>query len=471
VPQPVKVLLASILAVVLHGMPLLGLTEATPATPADPPARPDHGARNGLDGGSARPGYTIVLPDLAPLTVDGATTAVHTGVAQHAVYAIEVPPAWNGDLVLWAHGFRGNGPELVVEPPGFGLRERLVAQGYAWAASSYDRNGYDVASGVASTRALTAEFARIVGAPERTYLIGISMGGHVAARSLEEEPGRYAGALPLCGALGDHALFDYFLDVHVVAGALAGVSAYPATPDFASATLPRIYDGLGMAPRDPTATTPAARQLRATTVLRSGGERPGANASFGFWKDFLLALSVRDTAPSPVDGVAADPALVAGNLETDYAPDAPVDLDAAVQRVAVADPATRSSPELTPVAQVHGLPSAPVLTMHGLGDLFVPFSMERIYAAEAAAAGRADLLVQRAIRTTGHCEFSPAEAGAAWDDLVAWVEDGTVPAGDDVRDPRAVADPAYGCRFSDPEAYAEAGPASQTDTRRLFAPC
>lgn len=463
VPRPLMALLTGILTVVLHGLPLL--VDAG----REPGAGP--GGRDDTDGSSAHPGYTLALPDLAPLTVDGAATEVRTGVTGHAGYAIEVPAEWNGDLVLWAHGFLGNGPELVVEPPGYGLRERLVRQGYAWAASSYDRNGYDVAAGVRSTRALAEEFARLVGQPDRTYLVGVSMGGHITARSLEEHPGRYDGALTFCGALGDHALFDYFLDIQVVAGALAGVPAYPPGPDYATATLPVLYRGLGLRPRDPAVTTPAARQLRAATILRSGGARPGAHESFGYWKDFLLDLPTPDPAPTPVDGVAADPALVAGNLDTDYAPDAPVDLDAAVQRVAVADPSTRESRGLTPVARVRGEPSAPILTLHGLGDLFVPFSMEWIYATEVAAVGQADLLVQRAIRTTGHCEFSPAEAAAAWDDLVAWVEDGSVPAGDDVRDLDAVAEPGYGCRFSDPAAYAAAGPPSRTDTRLLFEPC
>jgi hypothetical protein len=34
-----------------------------------------------------------------------------------------------------------------------------------------------------------------------------------------------------------------------------------------------------------------------------------------------------------------------------------------------------------------------------------------------------------------------------------------------------VADPAFGCRFSDSAAYANAGPVTQNDTRRLFAAC
>jgi hypothetical protein len=437
---------------------LVGALLAVPAAAAPPDDAP-------------HPGYTIVLPELVPLPAGGGPTRVLTGVAEHAGYAIEVPQDWNGELVLWAHGFRGNGAELTVEPPAFGLRERLVSQGYAWAASSYDRNGYDVASGVESTRALADEFGELVGASRRTYLAGTSMGGHVVARSLEEHPGFYAGALPLCGALGDHDLFDYFLDHQLLAGALAGVPTYPVGSDHATVVLPRVYQAVGLARGDPAVPTPAAQQLRAATVLDSGGVRPGADAAYGFWKDFLFGLTVPDDGPSPVEGVAADPGLVAGNVGTDYAPDEPVDLDAAVQRVEVAEPRVRASPDLNPVAQVHGLPSAPVLSLHDLGDLFVPFAMEQVYAAEVAASGRSDLLVQRAVRAAGHCEFSPAEVGAAWDDLVAWVERGERPAGDDVRNPAVVADPSYGCRFSDPAAYRAAGPVSADDTRRLFDAC
>jgi hypothetical protein len=419
-------------------------------------------------GDEPHPGYTIVAPQLTPLTVGGTPTRVITGELDGAGYAVEVPPRWNGQLVMWAHGYRGNSAALTVDAPAFGLRQRFVDQGYAWAASSYDRNGYDVASGVRSTRALAQEFGRLVGRQSRTYIAGVSLGGHVSGRSLEQYPGLYAGALPMCGVLGDRDLFDYFLNYQLSAQALAGVRAYPLGPDYTTAVLPRIYAGLGLAPGNPAVTTPAAQQLRAQTVLDSGGARPGAEASFSYWKDFLFSLAAPPTGPTPVRGVALDPGVVATNVRHDYEPDSPVNLDATVQRVRPADPAARNSSALTPVAQIAGRPRVPVLSLHGVGDLFVPFSMEQVYAGEVAAAGRADQLVQRAIRTTGHCEFSPAEAGAAWDALTAWAGGGGRPAGDDVT---ATGDPAFGCRFSDAAAYAAAGPPSQENTRRLYAPC
>jgi len=404
-----------------------------------------------------------------PLEADGGPTRVLTGEHRGAGYAIEVPPHWNGELVLWAHGFRGDGPELTVDAPPYGLRERLVAQGYAWAASSYDRNGYDVESGVRSTHDMAREFRRLVDRPERTYITGVSMGEHVIARSLEQYPAFYDGALPMCGVLGDHDLFDYFLDHQVTAQALAGVRGYPPGPDHATGALPRIYAGLGLAPGNPAVTTPAAQQLRAATILDSGGPRPGSDASFAFWKDFLFGLGVPNGDPTPVTGLALEPGAVAGNIGTDYEPDSPVDLDAAVQRVPVADERARETRRLNPVAQVFGRPRAPVLTLHDLGDLFVPFSMEQVYAGEVAATGRSELLVQRAIRAAGHCEFSDVEVGTAWDDLVTWVEAGDRPAGDEVTNAETVADPAFGCRFSDVAAYA-ATPTPGT-SRRFFEPC
>ncbi len=49
---------------------------------------------------------------------------------------------------MWAHGYRGTGKVLTVDTPGYGLRQKLLQQGYAWAASSYATNDYNVATGV-----------------------------------------------------------------------------------------------------------------------------------------------------------------------------------------------------------------------------------------------------------------------------------------------------------------------------------
>jgi hypothetical protein len=84
----------------------------------------------------------------------------------------------------------------------------------------------------------------------------------------------------------------------------------------------------------------------------------------------------------------------------------------------------------------------PVVTLHTLGDLYVPFSMEQIYQKRVAAKGNSQWLVQRAIRGATHCDFTVAEQTEAFDAMVKWERDGVKPSGDDVVTPTTVAQPA-----------------------------
>ncbi|MFS2055982.1 alpha/beta hydrolase, partial [Variovorax sp. CT11-76] len=107
-------------------------------------------------------------------------------------YRVEVPKNWNGMLVMYAHGYGGTGPVVSVSDPT--IRAHLIAQGYAWAASSYTKNYYDVRAGVEDTNALALAFQRIASqngrtldAPRKTYIVGQSLGGHVAAAAVDAE--------------------------------------------------------------------------------------------------------------------------------------------------------------------------------------------------------------------------------------------------------------------------------------------
>ena len=106
------------------------------------------------------------------------------------------------------------------------------------------------------------------------------------------------------------------------------------------------------------------------------------------------------------------------------------------------------------VPKTNALISVPVVTIHTLGDLYVPFSMEQIFKRRADALGTSNFLVQRAIRGISHCDFTVAEQVSAFDAMVDWEQKGVKPAGDDVLTPATVADPKYGCKFS--RQYADA---------------
>lgn len=119
-----------------------------------------------------------------------------------------------------------------------------------------------------------------------------------------------------------------------------------------------------------------------------------------------------------------------------------------VQRV-TADPQARRRNGLANVTPTPGDLKIPMLTLHTLGDLFVPFHMQQEYARRVAAKGRSGNLVQRATRDYGHCAFTPTELVSTFVDLVKWVEGGIKPAGDNVLDAAEVAKPDYGCTFTD----------------------
>jgi pimeloyl-ACP methyl ester carboxylesterase len=378
--------------------------------------------------------------------IPGLATDRFWGVHGAAGYRIEVPQNWNGSLVMWAHGFRGEGLELTVD--NHPLRLFLIANGYAWAASSYSKNAYDVAVGVTDTHALTTLFNGIVSRPDRVYLTGASMGGHVTGAAIEQYPDAYAGAMPICGVLGDVELFDFFLDYNQVAAALAGVeTTFPPDPvRWVGESVPQIRSTLAAA--WPLGLTPDGQNLRALTELRSGGIRPLSDAAFIAWADFLLQFGALDGTVPRSPGVVVDNADAVYQFDTDPAlSPAEQALNDAVLRV-VHDPQGRAGNGAANVPVVEGTPRIPVLTLHTLGDLFVPFSMEQIYAQRVAANGRSDLLVQRAIRGVGHCDFTADEFVRGFVDLVAWVEHGIKPDGDDVLTPEVVADPFYGCTFT-----------------------
>jgi pimeloyl-ACP methyl ester carboxylesterase len=396
---------------------------------------------------AAPPAYFVDQSKLPFDALPGTSTTRLWGIHNGAGYRIEVPENWNGELVLYAHGFRGTGLELTVSNPR--IREYLVTNGYAWAASSYSTNGYDVKQGVKDTHALGERFSGLVGKPKRTYITGHSMGGHITGVAIEQYPQAYVGALPMCGVMGDNELFDYFLDFNLVAEALAGVPAvFPFPANYPTDVVPAVQAALG--PAYPFVLNQWGEQLRGVTQNISGGPRPEFATSFIVWGNFLFTVGVTG------GDIGVAPGNVQDNSDTVYQIDAnpalsteEIALNAAVLRV-TQDPQGRHPNGLANIPPISGKLPIPVLSLHTIGDLFVPISMEQIYARRAAAQGVANRLVQRAIRDHGHCGFAVQEETAAFEALVNWVKNGVRPAGDDILSPSTVADPNFGCKFSVP---------------------
>jgi hypothetical protein len=388
------------------------------------------------------PAYFVDETRLPFDALSGTTTTRLWGVQGGAGYRIEVPQNWNGELVLYAHGFRGGGLELTVSNPP--IRRYLIEHGFAWAASSYASNGYDVTQGVKDMHDLGTRFSGLVANPSRVYFTGTSMGGHITGVAIEQYPNAYDGAMPMCGVMGDNKLFDYFVENHLTAHVLAGLDVpFPFPPDYPATIVPQIRAAFG-APF-PSVLTPLGQTYASVVENLSGGDRPMFDPAFRFsgtGGNFLLAQGAGggDGTRTNVDTVYqidADPALSPEEIA----------LNAGVRRIDL-DPQARHKEGLAGVPAIAGTFRIPVLSMHTLGDLFVPFSMEQIYARRAAENGAADRLVVRAIRDINHCGFNTAEMERGFADLVSWVSDGVKPAGDDILTPAVVANPNFGCNFT-----------------------
>ena len=430
------------------------------------------------------PRYEVVDPVFDPIGGAAAYHGTHDTQGEDAGYRIEVPDDWDGTLVLYAHGYVGAAdPRLVVQYPA--LRDHLVRSGHAWAASSFRRNGYAVKEAIEDTHALLDDWRDLTDgeqpAPERVIVHGASMGGHVAAAAIERRPAAYDGAYPVCGVLGDVALFEYLLDVNLVAGALAGARV-PTNDDvaFLREAAPAIVDELqlvqaGARPRGGTQYLAGLEQL-------SGGERPLFAEAAAYWNQVAAFPTAGGRLPFPqalyggalTGGIDDPPGLdeAVGNADRTYvytrlqaSADAQLPpratpgtadvrdlspqeaaLNAVVQRVDGSSP--HGLPLELPFPRIRGVPAVPVLTLHTLGDLFVPFRMQQVYAERVAAHGRSDRVVQRTVRAVGHCDFALRELADGFDDLLAWVRGAARPAGDDVRSAAVVRDRRFGCRFT-----------------------
>lgn len=394
-----------------------------------------------------------------------------SGVLDGAGYRVEVPQNWNGMLVMYAHGYRGTGEELTVSNPS--IREWLLENGYAWAASSYSKNYYDVQVGVEDTNKLAlnftdiaAENGRTLSEPTKVYITGHSMGGHITAAAIEAETYatannvvHYAGAVPMCGVVGGTYEFDYLLNftfaaqhvAHRADNSVPALNAYPAE-NFDAAAIDAVLWSTDPSFTQQGVTTAAGDRLAAIVETISGGDRPIFDEGFrGGYYDVVMGTGGRD---GTVNGILARD--LSGNMGVTYHfdDDPALTTDELAFNTSIllvmADPAANPlrSDGLRWIPKINGEFSIPVVSIADLGDLYVPFIHQQIYRKRAAANGNDQWLVQRAIRGANHCDFTLEEQESAFADMINWEQNNIRPDGDEILDPDVVSASDYGCQFS-----------------------
>jgi pimeloyl-ACP methyl ester carboxylesterase len=371
-------------------------------------------------------GLALALPVGVGPCRGGDAERMREGVFEGAGYLISVPKDWNGGLVMFAHGYEGEGPgsgTVHPSPLDFYLREH----GYAWAASGYRSRGYRPDWFLADTLALRGYFIKAFGSPRWTIIHGQSMGGHVGVASLELHPEIYQGALLECGVVDGVGLVDWLFAYTAAAQYFSQLPLLDTPrPEFDALANGQWLTLMGT----PGNYTQVGERFDNVVMHLAGGVLPLRLQ--GLKQRYVQNLNPRDPGPGRAQEFSrhADTRAIRYEIDPGHGLDA-TQLNASVPRVVPA--AGARSREANPVfAEFSGRIEVPMITLHETGDFRAPFRLEQDYFRRVRAAGKAHLLVQRAVRWTGHCGIDSGLRERSFGDLVAWIERGVVPKGDDV---------------------------------------
>jgi pimeloyl-ACP methyl ester carboxylesterase len=375
-------------------------------------------------------------------TTCGGTTAATTNtgtLGDGAKWEIQCPAgAWNGTLFLYSHGYVVPSPTLTaVDASDSVTGAWLLSHGYAIAGSSYASNGWAVQQALPDQIGTLDVFDATYGQPRQTIAWGDSLGGMITAGLIQDYPGRFTAALPMCGVLsGGVATWNTALDSEfafkellaptsalqlvnitnptanlalaesIVATAqatpqgrarLALVAALDDTPGWFTTGSPEP------APTDYAAqeanqfewaaevTFPFAFELRAELEGRAGGN-PSWNTGVNYVQDLSKSVDLAE--------VKALYQAAGLNLNQDLST-----LDNAPRISAKPSAVTYLSQNIA----YNGDITVPTLTLHTTGDGLVVPENEQAYRSVVNRAGQGNLLQQLFVARAGHCAFTPAE--------------------------------------------------------------
>ncbi len=360
------------------------------------------------------------LPALADTDLRGRTPG-------GAFFTIVVPDSWNGDLVIWNHGFDLSpiGPVGDLGP----LVDVHLLQGYAVAASSYRQSGWALFKSHLDIRELVEVFNAEFGAPTRIFLYGASLGGIVTAAAIERiSLGNVAGALTLCGAMAGSRNWDGALDLRLLYDAICGdvpgaaipggAKGLPKDSDFSAEDLEEAVNACtGISLKKRRRSREQKARLKKLTRL-SGLPQEFLLVDMGY-VTFALADLIHDRRK--LRG-----RLGMGNAMVDYGDP---EIDAAIERV---EPKRKAERRLRRNYSPKGtVGEVKIVSMHTDKDGLVIVENQREY---AEVVPPENLTVAIAVeRTPSHCLFTPAEVLAGWEALVAWVDSGLQPSAADIQ--------------------------------------
>jgi pimeloyl-ACP methyl ester carboxylesterase len=342
-----------------------------------------------------------------------------------AVYRLCVPifPPWNGDLVVFAHGYVsptepvGIPEEQMTLPGGITLADVANSLGYAFATTSYSTNGLAVREGVADLVDLVDIFTAQKGAPDTVYLVGGSEGGLITALAVEQYPDVFDGGLAMCGPYGDFARqINYFGDFRVVFDYFFP-GLLPDSPIDIPGWLLEDWDTYYETTIKPEIEDPANTALveQLLSVTKAPYDTEDAST-----KEATIQALLWYNVFSTNDGLDKLGGQPFGNQDRVYAgSDDDVQLNQGVQRFS-ADQAALD--EIAAHYQTTGHLSVPLVTLHTTGDQLVPYWHVALYRGKTVAADNIALHEHLEADRYGHCDFTFTELLYAFYRLVDMVD-------------------------------------------------
>jgi len=344
------------------------------------------------------------------------STCVDSTLPSLALARICVPtPGWNGALLVYAHGYVAPTTEKVaIDDPVFGgtsLSNSIQSLGYAFATTSYRRNGLAILEGVDDIRELMAAFPGVAGkAPTRSYLIGFSEGGLISALLAERSPTLFSGVIAACGPIGDfQKQIDYFGDFRVLFDYFypGQINASPIKIPQSLLTSwtnpnPAISSALATGPISATQLISVALDSPLAAIVRAESSRTVSTTQNLLWYNILAT----NDASAQLGG---NPYGNASRVYAGSSDDAT--LNAAVPRFA-ANPAA-----LTALAryQTTGRVLNPLIVLHTTGDDVIPFWQALLYMNKLRSTRNVTLMP---VNAYGHCAFSSFDLLGAFNLLV-----------------------------------------------------
>jgi pimeloyl-ACP methyl ester carboxylesterase len=343
----------------------------------------------------------VCLSTAAAQTQENNAGKVEAGQINGAAFRIEVPANWNKGLVMHCHGYQLAGMQPNLDSPRQkAWRDVFISRGFALAESAYLAQGWAVKEAIEDTEALRRHFVSKYGKPSETYVTGFSMGAVITLATIEKYPEIYDGAMPMCGPLNailnglQERLFDMLVTFDYLFTDTVG--SLVRLPKGSKLDVVKVKAAVAAAPEK---AAMFARRYSLATVEEISNV-------LSFFYEINRELQERaggnpfDNRNTIYDGFGDDVALNRGVKR--YAADA------------------RAREYLRQYYTPSGRISDPVLTLHTTYDQLVPGRYVSEYDNFARLAGTQDLFVAKFVVANGHCNFTPAQTGAAFDELLNW---------------------------------------------------